>query len=71
MSEVDINEEQKVKNEIDSLVEKARVASKEYAKLNQQQVDKIVKAMSIAGLENHMKLAKMAVEETGRRSIRR
>lgn len=69
MSEVDINEEQKVENEINQLVEKARQASKEYAKLNQQQVDKIVKAMSIAGLENHMKLAKMAVEETGRRSI--
>ncbi len=66
MSEVDINEEQKVENEINQLVEKAIQASKEYAKLNQDQVDKIVKAMSIAGLENHMKLAKMAVEETGR-----
>lgn len=35
-------------------------------KLNQEQVDKIVKAMSIAGLEHHMELAKLAVEETGR-----
>lgn len=66
MSELDINEEQKVENEINQVVEKAKLASKEYAKLNQEQVDKIVKAMSIAGLENHMKLAKMAVEETGR-----
>ena len=35
-------------------------------KLNQEQVNNIVKAMSMAGLENHMKLAKMAVGETGR-----
>ena len=66
MSEIDENEELKIKNRINELIEKAKIASKEYMKLNQEQVDNIVKAMSMAGLENHMKLAKMAVEETGR-----
>ena len=66
MFEIDENEELKIKNSINELIEKAKIASKEYMKLNQEQVDNIVKAMSMAGLENHMKLAKMAVEETGR-----
>ncbi len=66
MSEIDKNEELKIKNSIEKLIEKAKIASKEYMKLNQEQVNNIVKAMSMAGLENHMKLAKMAVEETGR-----
>ncbi len=60
------NEELKVKQMIDELVEKAKIASKEYMKLDQETVDKIVKAMSMAGLEHHMELAKMAVEETAR-----
>ena len=51
---------------INDLVEKAKKASEEYMKLNQEQIDNIVKAMSMAGLEHHMELAKMAVEETGR-----
>ena len=59
-------QEEKIKKMIDELVEKAKVASEEYLKLNQEQVDKITKAMSMAGLEHHMELAKMAVEETGR-----
>lgn len=66
MSDIDENEELKIKNSINELIEKAKIASKEYMKLNQEQVNNIVKAMSMAGLENHMKLAKMAVEETGR-----
>ena len=66
MSEIDENEELKIKNNINELIEKAKIASKEYMKLNQEQVNNIVKAMSMAGLENHMKLAKMAVEETDR-----
>ena len=58
--------EKHVKEMIDNLVEKAKKASEEYLKLNQEQVDNIVKAMSMAGLEHHMELAKMAVEETKR-----
>ena len=59
----DINKVQKM---IDDLVARAKVASEEYMKLDQEQVNEIVKRMSMAGLENHMKLAKMAVEETQR-----
>ncbi len=64
----DINEEEqkKVNAMIDSLVERAKIASQEYMKLDQETVDNIVKKMSMAVLENHMKLAKMAVEETKR-----
>ncbi len=59
-------EEQKVQNMINELMEKAEIASKEYLKLDQKTVDNITKAMSMAGLEHHMELAKMAIEETGR-----
>ena len=59
-------DEKKVKAMIDALVEKAKIASKQYLDLTQEQVDNIVKAMSMAGLEHHMELAKMAVEETKR-----
>ena len=59
-------EEAKVKEMIDDLVKKAKIASEEYLKLDQETVDRITKAMSMAGLEHHMELAKMAVEETGR-----
>ena len=59
-------EEKRVKQMIDELMEKAQKASEEYMKLDQQIVDNITRAMSMAGLEHHMELAKMAVEETGR-----
>ena len=58
-------QEQKVKQMIDELMEKAKIASKEYLELDQETVNNIIKAMSMAGLEHHMELAKMAVEETG------
>ncbi len=66
MSENNNQEEQKVQDMINSLVEKAKIASQEYLKLDQETVNHITKAMSMAGLEHHMELAKMAVEETGR-----
>ena len=66
MAEYTEEEQAKVKAMIDDLVEKATVASKEYMKLDQDQVNNIIKAMSMAGLEHHMELAKLAVEETGR-----
>ena len=64
--EISEEEKQVIKSEIDELVTRAKVASEEYMKLDQETVDNITKAMSMAGLDNHMKLAKMAVEETGR-----
>ncbi len=51
---------------IESLVENGKNALMEMVKLNQQQVDTIVKEMTLAGLARHMELAKLAVEETGR-----
>ena len=58
--------EKEIKREIDKLIERALIASKEYMKLDQKQVDDIVKAMAMAGLEKSMELAQMALEETGR-----
>ncbi|WP_153125167.1 bifunctional acetaldehyde-CoA/alcohol dehydrogenase [Peribacillus tepidiphilus] len=55
-----------VEKMIDHLVQKGQKALEEFMKLNQEQVDNIVKEMALAGLDQHMKLAKMAVEETGR-----
>ena len=62
----DKEDEIKVRQMIDELVQRAKKASIEYLKLDQKTVDNIIKAMSMAGLEHHMELAKMAVEETGR-----
>ena len=59
-------EEARVKQMIDELIRRAKIASQEYLKLDQETVDKITRAMSMAGLEHHMWLAKLAVEETGR-----
>lgn len=59
-------ENERIKQMVDDLVERAKVASREYMKLDQETINQIIKKMSMAGLENHMKLAKMAVEETGR-----
>jgi acetaldehyde dehydrogenase/alcohol dehydrogenase len=66
MIEENLEEKQKVEKAINELMERAKKASLEYLKLNQDQVNNIVKHMSMAGLEHHMELAKMAVEETGR-----
>jgi len=52
--------------EIDLLVQNATLALDAYMKMTQEQVDKMVHAMTLAGLEAHMRLAKMAVEETKR-----
>ena len=64
----ELTEEEKleIKDMIDGLVQRAKKASEEYMKIDQDTVNNIIKEMSMAGLDNHMKLAKMAVEETGR-----
>ncbi len=64
--EITPEEKDRIKQMVDDLVERAKIASKEYMKLDQETINQIIKKMSMAGLENHMKLAKMAVEETGR-----
>lgn len=55
-----------IKKEIDKLVEKAQVALDKFMKFDQEKIDNIVKEMAMAGLDEHMRLAKMAVDETGR-----
>lgn len=60
------NEGNDVKSTIDKYVANAQKALDEYMMLDQKQVDRIVQAMALAGLEQHMELAKMAVAETGR-----
>ncbi|GGP15556.1 bifunctional acetaldehyde-CoA/alcohol dehydrogenase [Oceanobacillus neutriphilus] len=55
-----------VEESIEKLVNNAQKALTEMRRLNQEQIDQIVKEMALAGLEQHMKLAKLAVEETGR-----
>ncbi len=66
MAEVSEEEKQEIEEMIDGLVKRARKASEEYKKLDQKTVDNITKAMAMAGLDHHMELAKMAVEETKR-----
>ena len=55
-----------VQEMVDALTEKADYALHEYMKLDQDQVNKIVNAMALAGLDHHRELAKLAVEETKR-----
>lgn len=55
-----------VSSMIDQLVKNATKALEAYMQMNQEQVDKMVHAMTLAGLNDHLRLAKMAVEETGR-----
>ena len=58
--------ENETKKMIDELVSKANTALQKMKSLTQEQVDKIVHDMAIAGLDQHMPLAKLAVEETQR-----
>lgn len=51
---------------VNDVVTKAQKALEGLKKLNQEQIDKIIKAMALAGLDNHMELAKLAIEETGK-----
>ena len=46
-------------------IEKVRLAQKEYSKFTQEQVDEIFREASLAANNARIKLAKMAVEETG------
>lgn len=54
------------KVEVDNLATKALVALNKFMEYDQEQIDNIVHAMTLAGLEKQQVLAKMAVEETGR-----
>lgn len=51
---------------IDQLVANAEKALEEYMSMTQEQVDEIVHAMALAGLDQHMYLAQLAYDETKR-----
>ncbi|MCI5582908.1 MAG: bifunctional acetaldehyde-CoA/alcohol dehydrogenase [Anaeroplasma sp.] len=52
--------------EVDALVQKGLKALDEFAHYTQEQIDYIVAKCSVAALDQHGNLAKLAVEETGR-----
>ena len=52
--------------EVNTLVEKAKEALDEYASYDQEKIDYIVAKCSVAALDAHGSLAKLAIEETGR-----
>ncbi|MFD2670616.1 bifunctional acetaldehyde-CoA/alcohol dehydrogenase [Marinicrinis sediminis] len=66
VTEKKANEQQTAQKQVDVLMNNAKKALEEFMKLDQEQVDEIVKQMALAGLDRHMELAKMAVTETGR-----
>ncbi|MED1469454.1 bifunctional acetaldehyde-CoA/alcohol dehydrogenase [Bacillus salipaludis] len=61
-----IKQTQTVAETIDKLVENGLNALAEFRSFNQDAIDEIVKQMALAGLDQHMPLAKLAVEETKR-----
>ncbi|PJM73414.1 bifunctional acetaldehyde-CoA/alcohol dehydrogenase [Bifidobacterium primatium] len=65
-AEPQVNEVPSAEQEVDALVKKAQVALKKFEELNQEQVDHIVAKASVAALNKHLVLAKLAVEETKR-----
>ncbi len=63
--ETEQNIEKQLFRKIDDLVKRAEVAKNRFMEYDQTRIDVIVKAMALAGIEKHMELARMAVEETG------
>ncbi|MBC1603668.1 bifunctional acetaldehyde-CoA/alcohol dehydrogenase [Paenilisteria rocourtiae] len=66
MKEKAVNEELEVQKVINTLASNGQSALKAFADFDQEKIDYIVHAMALAGLDQHMSLAKMAIEETGR-----
>ncbi|WP_462413359.1 bifunctional acetaldehyde-CoA/alcohol dehydrogenase [Neobacillus sp. Marseille-QA0830] len=67
VAEKTVKEQQNVTKMIDVLVDNARKALDEFrSNYDQEGIDEIVKQMALAGLDQHMTLAKLAVEETKR-----
>ncbi|WP_404330962.1 bifunctional acetaldehyde-CoA/alcohol dehydrogenase [Mesobacillus maritimus] len=61
-----VKDKQNVTETIDHLVENGLKALEEFRSFTQESIDNIVKQMALAGLDQHMPLAKLAVEETKR-----
>ena len=58
--------DQTVDAQINALIDRAIVAREKFLEMTQEDVDRITKAMALAGQAAHMELSRMAVEETGR-----
>ncbi|CAM3293394.1 MULTISPECIES: bifunctional acetaldehyde-CoA/alcohol dehydrogenase [Saccharibacillus] len=52
--------------DIQKLIDNARKAQEAFMQMDQAQIDTVVQAMALAGLDKHMYLAKIAIEETKR-----
>ncbi|MDU6248078.1 MAG: aldehyde dehydrogenase family protein, partial [Paeniclostridium sordellii] len=63
---MDIKKELTAEEKVNILVEKANKAKNEMLKLDQEAVDEIVKEMAKKGLDKHIELARLAVDETQR-----
>ncbi|WP_141432969.1 bifunctional acetaldehyde-CoA/alcohol dehydrogenase [Bacillus sp. 03113] len=66
VTEKDLKLKEDANKMIDDLTTKAKKALEDFYQLDQEKIDHIVKEMALAGLDQHMYLAKLAVEETGR-----
>lgn len=60
------SKEMTASEKVDALVRKANIAKEEMLKLDQEAVDNIVKEMAMRGLDKHIELAQLAVDETKR-----
>ncbi|MGM7683020.1 bifunctional acetaldehyde-CoA/alcohol dehydrogenase [Cytobacillus sp. Hm23] len=61
-----LKQQQDVSKMINSLVDRGSKALKEFRNYDQEMINDIVKEMALAGLDQHMQLAKLAVDETKR-----
>ncbi len=61
-----VQQQSQAAEHVNQLVIQAKQAREAFLKLNQEQIDTIVQEMALAGLDQHMVLAKLAIEETGR-----
>ncbi|GAB6099693.1 bifunctional acetaldehyde-CoA/alcohol dehydrogenase [Halanaerocella petrolearia] len=65
VQEEQVQERSKAQEMVDGLVAKAEEAQEQLAEMSQEEIDKIVEEMALAGVDKHIELAKLAVEDTG------
>lgn len=66
VKEKELTKELAVPTMVEALVQNAQDALKQFKDFNQEKIDEIVHQMALAGIDQHMPLAKLAVEETKR-----
>jgi acyl-CoA reductase-like NAD-dependent aldehyde dehydrogenase len=59
------NMDKSIKEQVEGVIQRARMAAAVFSQFNQKKTDHIVKKVYEAGFRNRVKLAKMAHEETG------